>query len=170
MGTTKKRHSKRNTNNSVTRQQAALSFLTNISLGNEQVTLTTSPIQEHFAESSRAKLTRYGTLPVIPSTKCFDAIEGQEDALLADQPILQRRRSSTLSSYRRRSHSDSSSSAEVHQYKLTRQDDSKRPIASEKVKKKLSTDDNNNVLLYYKSSIIQKLTDILRLSIVRLLL
>jgi hypothetical protein len=159
MGTTKKRHSKRNTNtSSVSRQQAALSFLTNISLGNEQVTLTTSPVQKHFVESkSHAKLTRYGTLPVIPPPNGLVVVEAQEDALLTDQPVRQRRRSSTLSSYRHRSHSDSSSSTEVHQYKLTREDDSKRPIASEKVKKKLSIDDNNNVLVLFKRGLLQKL-------------
>jgi hypothetical protein len=145
--TTKKRHSKRIS--SVTRQQAALSFLTNISLGNEQVTLATSPVQEHFVQtSSSSKLTRYGTLPVIPLSKGLAQETEQE---LIDRPVRQRRRSSTLSSYHRhRSHSDSSSSAEVHQYKLTREDDSKRPIASEKVKKKLSIEDSNNVLCLFK--------------------
>lgn len=72
MGTTKRRQSKRNNS-----RQAALSFLTNITLGNENevrnsstTTIIESPTSTHFpdtpiAVSGRPNLTRYGTLSVI---------------------------------------------------------------------------------------------------------
>lgn len=70
MGTTKRRQSKRNNS-----RQAALSFLSNITLGNEQEvkttsttateTITESPTQYYQnIPTGRSILTRYGTLSV----------------------------------------------------------------------------------------------------------
>ncbi|KAI8638394.1 hypothetical protein BD408DRAFT_485570 [Parasitella parasitica] len=155
MGTAKKRTtSKRNTS-----RQAAVSFLANITLGNEHeepkdmvVSPTASGYPDHDASS--ANFTQYGTLSVTPPARGYLVESSDSNSTLEDNapinltvstsrrftPIERRRyrRASTSDNFyhRRLSSSDSNtSSSEIVQHKLTRED-SQRPIASEKVKRR----------------------------------
>lgn len=165
MGTAKKRTTSRRNNS----RQAALSFLTNITLGNEheEPRLAASPTTLNYADHDIAKnlhLTRYGTLSVAPSpVKTYPLESSDSNSTMEEStpitltvstsrnftPIERRRyrRASTSDNFyhRRLSSSDSNaSSSEIVQHKLTRED-SQRPIASEKIKRRSDHQAANNV-------------------------
>ncbi|KAF1801529.1 cyclin [Mucor lusitanicus] len=164
MGTAKKRTTSRRNNS----RQAALSFLTNITLGNEheEPRLAASPTTLNYADHDIAKnphLTRYGTLSVAPSpVKTYPLESSDSNSTMEEStpitltvsasrnftPIERRRyrRASTSDNFyhRRLSSSDSNaSSSEIVQHKLTRED-SQRPIASEKIKRRSDHQAANN--------------------------
>ncbi|KAL7323713.1 hypothetical protein PS15p_210331 [Mucor circinelloides] len=156
MGTAKKRTTSKRNNS----RQAALSFLTNITLGNEheEPTLaspTNLAYSDHDAATHSSNFTRYGTLSVTPSpVKTYPLESSDSNSTMEEStpialtvntsrsfaPIERRRyrRASTSDNFyhHRLSSSDSNtSSSEIVQHKLTRED-SQRPIASEKIKRR----------------------------------
>ncbi|CEP07519.1 hypothetical protein [Parasitella parasitica] len=180
MGTTKKRTtSKRSTS-----RQAAVSFLSNITLGNEHEEpkdMIASPTTLSYSDqdTGSAHFTRYGTLSIAPSPARSHPLESSDsNSTLEEHPIAltrsfapverrRHRRASTSDNlyHRRLSSSDSNTStSEIVQHKLTRED-SQRPIASEKVKRRLEHHASNSeapasmsfmsVFRYYKGIIRQ---------------
>lgn len=161
MGTAKKRTTSKRNNS----RQAALSFLTNITLGNEhEEPALASPTTLSYSDHDAATKTRYGTLSVTPSPVKTYALESSDSNSTMEEttpialtvntsrnftPIERRRyrRASTSDNFyhRRLSSSDSNtSSSEIVQHKLTRED-SQRPIASEKIKRRSDHQAASNV-------------------------
>ncbi|KAL9544369.1 hypothetical protein MBANPS3_007663 [Mucor bainieri] len=164
MGTAKKRTTSKRNNS----RQAAVSFLTNITLGNEHeeprlASPTTLNYSDHDTATKNPHLTRYGTLSVTPSpVKTYPLESSDSNSTMEENipitltvntsrnftPIERRRyrRASTSDNFyhRRLSSSDSNtSSSEIVQHKLTRED-SQRPIASEKIKRRSDHQATNN--------------------------
>ncbi|GAN02139.1 conserved hypothetical protein [Mucor ambiguus] len=164
MGTAKKRTTSKRNNS----RQAALSFLTNITLGNEHeeprlASPTTLNYSDHDTAIKNPNLTQYGTLSMAPSPVKTYPLESSDSNSTMEESIpttltvntnrnftpLERRRYRRASTsdnfyHRRLSSSDSNaSSSEIVQHKLTRED-SQRPIASEKIKRRSDHQAANN--------------------------
>ncbi|KAI8148178.1 cyclin-like protein [Fennellomyces sp. T-0311] len=155
--TTKSRKSRRNNS-----RPAAFSFLSNISLGNEQNEFNNNALvspasleshnesAEHEQQLTLATEARANVPPLASSTSVMTS-------LLSEQLQLQQQQQQQQQQQRRRWSLESEENVQHH--KLTRED-SERPIASEKIKKKSHhTDKENNggsimsVVRYYTEKI-----------------
>ncbi|KAI8976775.1 hypothetical protein BDB01DRAFT_802516 [Pilobolus umbonatus] len=152
MGTTKSRKSRRNNS-----RPTAFTFLSNISLGNENDKLSDTSIVNPYISDQNIHYVEDNSVVVgVSSLHSTDSsFSAEEDNVQTTLPSYSRGNSNPIASAsvittteqrkgkltikRNSSHSQES----IHHHKLTRED-SERPIASEKIKKRSTQGDNQN--------------------------